>query len=126
MLNMIDDSPCSARPGKDPARSAAIGSVLTRGWESANTHAASRSARRRDDSGHRRTGVRRTRSTPPGTGFSSGARKNSPRSHCDCQLRWADFRGIWRKTSSARKALISLQLWVHSWCAPRKTSSVCM
>jgi len=45
MLNMIDDSPCSARPGKDPARSAAIGSVPIRASGYGNGLVAGRSAK---------------------------------------------------------------------------------
>ena len=85
-----------------------------REWEAGNEPANVLSVRRRAGRRPRQTGVIRTPAIPSHGEWTSARRRtpNQP-NRCDCRLPSTNFPGTSRKTSSARKALISLALWEH-------------
>ena len=75
--------------------------------------AGSRPVRRRAGRRPKPIGATGTRTTAPPIGFSNGRRNPHRPSRSGYRLHCRDFPGIWRKTSSVLKALISLGLWEH-------------
>ena len=54
-----------------------------------------------------------TETTASPIAWTNARRKHPRQNRCDYPLPWTNFPGRSRKTSSARKALISLALWEH-------------